>query len=74
MSTRVVTFHYVLTDKSGKQIDSSRGSDPMSYLEGSGQIIPGLELALKELSTGDKKVIPVAAKDAYGDRDAQRQG
>lgn len=69
MNPRVVTFHYTLKDKAGQQIDSSAGGDPMTYLEGSGQIIPGLEDAMKSLMVGDKKNIEVVAAEAYGERD-----
>jgi len=67
---RVVTFHYTLKDKDGKTLDSSSGHDPMTYLEGSGQIIPGLEEAIKAMKTGDKKKVEVQAAEAYGEYDA----
>lgn len=69
MSIRVVSFHYTVTGTTGTKIDSSQGKAPLTVLEGSGQIIPGLENALKALKTGDKKKIPVIAADAYGQRD-----
>lgn len=71
MPARVVTFHYTLKDKAGKVLDSSQGHDPMTYLEGSGQIIPGLEEALKTAKAGDKKKVEVKAADAYGEQDSQ---
>ncbi len=67
---RVVTFHYVLTNTKGDQIDSSRTSDnPMMFLEGAGQIIPGLEKVIGLLNVGDKRKITVEAKEAYGEFD-----
>ncbi|MBC7656148.1 MAG: FKBP-type peptidyl-prolyl cis-trans isomerase, partial [Frankiaceae bacterium] len=39
----VATFHYTLTDATGKVIDSSDGRAPLSYLQGAGNIVPGLE-------------------------------
>ncbi|PJZ69462.1 peptidylprolyl isomerase [Leptospira perolatii] len=68
MKPRVVTFHYTLKDKDGNLIDSSEGSHPLSYLEGGGQIISGLEDEIKNLKDGDKKIIPVSADKAYGVR------
>ncbi|MCG3176773.1 MAG: FKBP-type peptidyl-prolyl cis-trans isomerase SlyD [Candidatus Omnitrophica bacterium] len=65
---RVVTIHYHLTDPSGKTIDSSEGRGPFSYLEGAGQIIPGLERALSLLSAGQETTVQVAAAEAYGVR------
>lgn len=73
MSPRVVTFHYTVKGKDGKTIDSSVGHDPMSFLEGSGQIIPGLENALKDAKAGDKKTVEVKAADAYGAHDKELQ-
>ena len=72
MSAKVISFHYTLTDPSGKRLDSSEGDEPLSFLEGVGQIIPGLESALSKLKVGEKKQIKVAAKDAYGTRDENR--
>lgn len=69
MPARVVSFHYTLKDKDGKVLDSSQGNEPMTYLEGSGQIIPGLEEALKAAQSGDKKHVPVKAAEAYGEHD-----
>jgi FKBP-type peptidyl-prolyl cis-trans isomerase SlyD len=70
--TRVISFHYTLTDTSGEVIDTSRDQNlPFSYLEGRGQIIPGLEKAMALLSVGDKRKIEVAAQDAYGVQDEQ---
>ena len=69
MKPSVVSFHYTLKDKSGKLIESSQGQDPIAYLEGSGMIIPGLEKELITLNKGDKKVVNVKAKEAYGEHD-----
>jgi FKBP-type peptidyl-prolyl cis-trans isomerase SlyD len=70
--TRVISFHYTLTNKAGEVIDTSRDSkDPFSYMEGVGQIIPGLEKPMALLSVGDVRKIEVAAADAYGIHDAQ---
>jgi FKBP-type peptidyl-prolyl cis-trans isomerase SlyD len=71
MPSRVISFHYTLTDPDGKQLDSSQGRQPMSYLEGISQIIPGLEAALGKMSPGDKQQVKVVAKDAYGDRNPE---
>lgn len=69
MSARRVSFHYTLKDKAGKILDTSHGGEPMTFVEGIGQIIPGLEKSMKGLNTGDKKQIPVEAAEAYGMRD-----
>lgn len=69
--TRVVSFHYTLTDRSGVKLDSSAGGPPLNFLEGSGQIIPGLEEQLIKLAAGDKKKIDVTAAAAYGPRNEE---
>lgn len=69
MSKRVISFHYTLKDPAGNQLDSSQGHAPLSYLEGLGQIIPGLERVMALLNVGDKRNIQVAAAEAYGERD-----
>lgn len=43
----VVAFHYTLTNDEGEVLDSSEGREPLTYLHGSGNIIPGLEKSLK---------------------------
>lgn len=69
IKARVVTFHYVLKNNNGELLDSSEGNDPLSYLEGTDAIIPGLENEIRKLTVGDKKHIVVSARDAYGEYD-----
>ncbi len=70
----VASFHYTLTDKDGKVLDSSEGREPLAYLHGSGNIIPGLEKQLEGKQAGDKLTVAVPAAEAYGDRnDAMMQ-
>ncbi len=66
MSKRVLSFHYTLTGTDGKQIDSSRGGQPFPVMEGSMQIIPGLEEVLFKMTKGEKKIVQVPAEKAYG--------
>lgn len=66
---RVVSFHYTLRDPSGRVLDTSAGGEPVSYLEGSGQIIDGLDEQLRSALAGQKSRVQVPAKKAYGDRD-----
>ncbi|MEX1276862.1 MAG: FKBP-type peptidyl-prolyl cis-trans isomerase, partial [Bacteroidota bacterium] len=42
----IVTIDYTLTDSDGSVLDSSKGREPLTYLHGSGNIIPGLESSL----------------------------
>ena len=65
----VASIHYTLTDGSGKVLDSSEGQEPLAYLHGSGNIIPGLEKALEGKTVGDKLHVNIPASEAYGLRD-----
>ncbi|MDA9095700.1 peptidylprolyl isomerase [Porticoccaceae bacterium] len=62
-----VSFHYTLTDDDGQTLDSSAGKDPLAYLHGAGNIIPGLESALAGKSVGDAMVVAVTAAEGYGE-------
>lgn len=63
----VVSIHYTLKDDAGKTIDSSVGEEPLKYLHGAGNIIPGLENALEGLDAGDQKQVTIEPKDGYGE-------
>lgn len=65
----VVYIHYTLTNDGGEVLDSSQGGDPLAFLFGAGNIIPGLEKALGGKQAGDKLDVRVEAAEAYGDRD-----
>lgn len=65
----VASIHYTLTDSEGKVIDSSEGQEPLAYLHGAGNIIPGLEKALLGKVVGDKFTVSIPAAEAYGVRD-----
>lgn len=70
----VASFHYTLTDKDGKVLDSSDGREPLAYLHGASNIIPGLEKELAGKQVGDKLKVDVPAAEAYGERnDAMMQ-
>lgn len=66
---RVVTFHYTLRDPGGRVIDSSAGGEPVTYLEGAGQIIDGLDEKLRSVELGVRTRVQVPAGSAYGERD-----
>jgi FKBP-type peptidyl-prolyl cis-trans isomerase SlyD len=65
----VVSIHYTLKDDAGQVLDSSSGGEPMAYLHGFGNIIPGLENALEGRGAGDKLDVTVAPEHGYGERD-----
>lgn len=69
----VVSIDYTLTDPQGQVLDSSEGREPLTYLQGFGNIIPGLERELEGKQSGDQIRVTVPAKDAYGERDDRLQ-
>jgi FKBP-type peptidyl-prolyl cis-trans isomerase SlyD len=66
---RHLTFHYTLRNREGRVLDTSRGAEPLSCLEGAGQIIEGLEESLLGMSAGEKRTIVVPPERAYGLRE-----
>lgn len=70
---KVVTIHYKVVDAdSGEVLDSSENSEPMTYLHGASNIIPGLEQALEGRAEGDEFEVTVAPAEAYGERSEER--
>ena len=65
---KVVTIHYTLTDKEGQILDTSTGREPLAYIQGMQNIIPGLESALEGKDVGDKIHVVIPAAEAYGER------
>lgn len=65
----VVAIHYTLTDEQGVTLDASAPGQPLVYLQGAGNIIPGLERALLGRGAGDNLAVTVAPADAYGEWD-----
>jgi FKBP-type peptidyl-prolyl cis-trans isomerase SlyD len=65
----VVTIGYTLKDDAGLVLDSSEGGDPLTYLQGGGNIVPGLERALEGKGAGDRLSVTLSPDDGYGARD-----
>ena len=61
-----VKIHYRLSVE-GRLIDSSKGRDPLEYVQGAGQIVAGLESHLARLKPGDKTKVAVPPEKAYGE-------
>jgi FKBP-type peptidyl-prolyl cis-trans isomerase SlyD len=51
----------------GEVIDSSEESEPLQFIQGEGNIIPGLEGAIYEMGIGESKNLVIAPQDAYGE-------
>lgn len=65
---KVVSFHYTLKNAAGKEMESSRDKQPMTYLHGANNIITGLEKALTGRGTGEEFTVTVEPEEAYGVR------
>lgn len=65
---RVVTLHYTLKSSKGEVVDSSIGSDPLTYFHGIGEMVPGFEKNLAGKKAGDKHSFTVAPSEGYGER------
>ena len=67
---QVVSMDYTLR-VDGEIVDSSEGQKPLEFLQGVGNIIPGLEQELYEMEIGQSKQVVVAAVDGYGEFQAE---
>lgn len=63
----VVRFHYTLKDETGQHLESTTGSDPVTYLHGHNNLLSGLENALEGKSKGDKASVTLQPEDAFGE-------
>jgi FKBP-type peptidyl-prolyl cis-trans isomerase SlyD len=63
---KVISIDYTLTNNAGEEIDSSKDRGPLLYLQGAGNIIPGLEQALAGKIVGDNLNVSIRPEDAYG--------
>ena len=50
MTQQVVSFYYTLKNKDGEVLDQSQPGAPITYMEGTGMIIEGLEAEIAKLN------------------------
>lgn len=62
----VVSIDYTLTGDDGQVIDSSEGREPLQYLHGHQNIIPGLEKAIEGRSEGEELEVAIQPDEGYG--------
>jgi FKBP-type peptidyl-prolyl cis-trans isomerase SlyD len=67
---QIVSIEYEVSDGE-KVVDSNVGGMPLVFMFGKGQIIPGLENAIANMSIGEKAEVLVKAEDAYGEYEAE---
>lgn len=63
----VVTIAYQVRTADGVLVDEANIEAPLSYLQGAGNLIPGLEKALEGKEPGDQFDIEIESAEAYGD-------
>lgn len=66
---KVVAIHYTLRDSAGLVLDDSGDDNPLVYLHGAGNIVPGLEDGLTGKSVGEKVSVEVPPEKGYGNAD-----
>lgn len=65
---KVVTIEYTLTDTQGAVLTRSTDTGPLTYIQGIGSIIPGLENALEGKSSGDRLTVQIPPEEGFGPR------
>lgn len=65
----VASIEYTLKDNEGQVLDTSEGREPLTYLHGSGNLVPGLESALEGNGEGDSVSVTVDPAEGFGERD-----
>ena len=61
-----VSIEYTLTLEDETVVDSNVGVKPLTFIQGSHNIIPGLESALDGMKVGESKQVTVTPENAYG--------
>jgi FKBP-type peptidyl-prolyl cis-trans isomerase 2 len=67
----LVAVHYTGTLDDGSEFDSSREREPLEFVVGSGQVIPGFDDAVRGLNIGDSTTVRIEADQAYGEPDPE---
>ena len=65
-SGAAVKIHYTGRLSDGQEFDTSKGSDPLSFTLGKGEVIPGFEKAVEGLAVGDTRTVEIPSDQAYG--------
>ena len=64
-----VLIHYKVANADGEVLDTSEGDEPLAYIQGQGDIVPGLEQALLGKTVGDRVQVTVSPELGYGERE-----
>jgi FKBP-type peptidyl-prolyl cis-trans isomerase SlyD len=64
---KTISMEYTLTLETKEVLDTNVGGEPLTFTQGSHEIIPGLETALAGMKAGESKQVTVAPEQGYGD-------
>ncbi|MBO2674911.1 peptidylprolyl isomerase [Shewanella algae] len=64
----VVQFNYTLRDEKGEVLETNEGHDPIAYLHGHDNMMPGVEKAIEGKEIGAKFSVTLPASETYGER------
>jgi len=65
---KVISLEYTLKLEGNQVVDTNVGKDPLTYTQGTNQIVPGVESAVEGMTVGQAKHVVVTPSDGYGDR------
>ncbi|WP_086478978.1 FKBP-type peptidyl-prolyl cis-trans isomerase [Oceanospirillum sanctuarii] len=63
---KVVQFYYTLKDEAGQTLESNVGADPVAYLHGHNNMMPGVEKALEGREAGEEFSVTLPPEETYG--------
>lgn len=63
-----VKVHYTGKLENGEVFDSSRDRQPLEFIVGEGNVIPGFEKAVLDMEIGEQKSVEIPPEEAYGPR------
>lgn len=63
-----VKVHYTGRLTSGEIFDTSREREPLQFVVGGGQMIPGFDAAVNGMQLDEKKEVTIPCAEAYGER------
>ncbi|WP_298774293.1 peptidylprolyl isomerase [uncultured Shewanella sp.] len=64
----VVQFNYTLRDEKGDVLETNEGHDPIAYLHGHDNMMPGVEKSIAGKEVGEKFTVTLPAAETYGER------
>ena len=68
-----VKIHYTGRFEDGEVFDTSDDGDPLEFVVGQGQLIPGFEKAVLGMAEGESKTVTLPPEEAYGERSDERR-